>query len=149
MATDMWAMGMCAYEVSTVSPLHHCPIELDLVDAVFVDQLYTNGSIPLGDVPNSEVGTKLMEGLRPSRLSTPPIPDSAWTLMQRSWELDPDVRPSFPDLSTVLDLYCSANSTDVRKVAGRISKKSHAGRLSGWPNLSQYVADLIRYVPSA
>lgn len=88
---------------------------------------------------------KLKEGLRPGRPQTPSVPDSAWTLMQRCWELEPQARPSFSDLSAILDLYCGVDSTTVKRVSERISKRHFISSLSGWPDLSQRVVDLITY----
>ncbi|KAJ6591671.1 kinase-like domain-containing protein [Mycena vulgaris] len=120
-ASDMWAMGMCAYE------------------------LFTNGRIPLVEIASDDLGQRLLDGARPNRVDT--IPDSAWTTMERCWAHEPLTRPTFSQLCLVLGVFQDSDIESLHQASEGFAGEHWSGsELSRWPGLAERLIGILTSV---
>ncbi|KAJ6518703.1 hypothetical protein C8R45DRAFT_2928 [Mycena sanguinolenta] len=120
-ASDTWAMGMCAYE------------------------LFTNGKIPLVEIAADDLGQRLLDGTRPSRVNA--IPDSAWTIMERCWAHEPLTRPTFSQLCLVLGVFQDSDIESLQQASEGFAGEHWSGsELSGWPGLAERLIAILTSV---
>ncbi|KAF8216397.1 kinase-like domain-containing protein, partial [Mycena galopus ATCC 62051] len=113
-ASDTWAMGMCAYEI------------------------FTEGKIPLVEIAAEDLGQRLRDGTRPSRVDA--IPDSAWTIMERCWTHEPIARPTFSQLCLVLGVF---QDSDIESLQQASEADWSGSELSGWPGLAERLIGIL------
>lgn len=127
-ATDMWAMGMTAYEI------------------------FTNGRIPLRELDASSLGQSLQDGVRPDRNVDPPIPQTPWVMMERCWAYEPLERPSFAQLSLILGVFQDTDIDSLQDASLGFADENWVGsELSKWPGLAEKlvgILTLVLFVPS-
>ncbi|KAF7354936.1 Protein kinase domain-containing protein [Mycena sanguinolenta] len=120
-ASDAWAMGMCAYE------------------------LFTEGKIPLVEIAADDLGQRLLDGTRPSRVDA--IPDSAWTIMERCWAHEPLTRPTFSQLCLVLGVFQDSDIESLQEASEGFAGENWSGsELSGWPGLAERLIAILTSV---
>jgi hypothetical protein len=72
-ASDVYSFGMLCYEI------------------------FSGGDVPFSDIPENIIPEAVKSGRRPSRPSG--CPDEIWSLMQKCWDINPDKRPTFYEIS--------------------------------------------------
>jgi serine/threonine protein kinase len=93
-ATDIWAFGMTALEVSQRYRTSHG----GLTHLVRI-QIIT-GKLPFFNIKyDTAVILSVMRGNRPKHETYPAISHSIWSILERCWHADPTQRPSMEHLS--------------------------------------------------
>ena len=64
-------------------------------------QVFT-GAVPFSGDPPVRIMLAVMEGNRPPRPTYPTFTEKLWTLMQRCWDHDPQLRPDALEVLRVL-----------------------------------------------
>lgn len=117
-ASDIYAMGMCAYE------------------------LFTDGRVPLVEIATDDLAQRLLDGTRPSRVDT--IPDPAWTTMERCWAHEPFTRPTFSQLSLVLGVFQDSDIESLHQASEGFAGEHWSGsELSRWPGLAERLIGIL------
>lgn len=117
-SSDMWAMGMCAYE------------------------LFTDGKIPYGNIASDNLAQHLHDGGRPSRAES--IPDPAWSVMTRCWAHEPLARPLFAQLSLVLGVFQNSDIESLRQASQGFAEENWSNsELSKWPGLAEHLVGIL------
>lgn len=65
------------------------------------NQVFT-GAVPFSDMTSFMAMLVIMKGQRPPRPTHPAFTDELWTLMQRCWDSDPNLRPGVSEVLRIL-----------------------------------------------
>ena len=95
---DIFSFAMVMSEVR-----HRLPIvRRTLAHYHFVSIQIFTGAIPFTGISTNAAMFAIVQGRRPPRPTHPTFTENLWTLMQRCWNHDPNLRPEVSEASRVL-----------------------------------------------
>lgn len=104
-------------------------------------QLYSNGKIPLGHIPVSDLSDKLESGERPSKPVAHKPPEHIWKMMELCWDFDTLKRPLFSETTTALGFFEEMDNETVDEISATL--ESSSPDLSKWPGLLKRLVKIL------
>lgn len=126
-ASDIYALGMVAYEVRSLVILVFCLLISRL-------QIFS-GMTPFYNLAMGEIMTGVLSGRRPSRPSMPNLSDAIWDLMEKCWDGKACRRPAATEAVNALEEALRESDTAITAPVRNDAEQREPWDLSFVPNV--------------